>query len=234
MHDHLLRLDGYLGAFLDSLARRVPRNRTIVALSADHGVQPFPEDHFRDSVGAALRIDVEPALTRAQNALRAKGVDAGLALDFEYGMVFADSAAFARAGLSRDSVLRDIAGTVRAIPGVARVDFVRDLARADTTRDVIARRWLHALPADLGVELVVTPKPYVYWQGVRYATHGTPNDEDARVPIAFMGPGFARGRRITRMVRTVDIAPTLAARLGLVPAERLDGVILTDAFASPR
>lgn len=234
IHDHLLRLDRYLGAFLDSLARLVPRQATIVALSADHGVQPFPEVTFRDRAGAALRIDVEPVLTRAQNALRARGVDGGLALDFEYGMVFADSAAFAKAGLPMDSVLRDIAGAIRGVPGVARVDFVRDLARADTVADAIARRWLHALPPDLGVPLVVTPAPGVYWQGVRIATHGSPNDADARVPIAFMGPGFARGRRVTRAVRTVDIAPTLARRLGLVPAERLDGVVLTDAFATPR
>lgn len=234
IHDHLLRLDRALGAFLDSLARTVPASRTIVALSSDHGVQSFPELRFRDSAGAALRIDVEPALTRAQSALRARGVDGALGLDFEYGMVFADSAAFAQAKLPMDSVLRDIAARARVVPGVARVDFVADLAKADTTRDVIARRWLHALPSDLGVRLVVTPKPGVYWRGVMYATHGSPNDDDARVPIAFMGPGFARGRRITRTVRTVDIAPTLARRLGIVPGERVDGTVLTDALAPTR
>lgn len=234
IHDHLLRLDRALGAFLDSLARTVPASRTIVALSADHGVQRFPELRFRDSAGAALRVDVEPALTRAQSALRAKGVESGLALDFEYGMVFADSASFAKAGLPMDSVLRDIAERVRTVPGVARVDFVADLARADTTRDAIARRWLHALPPDLGVPLVVTPKPGVYWRGVMYATHGSPNDDDARVPIAFMGPGFARGKRVVRTVRTVDIAPTLARRLGIAPTERVDGTVLTDALAPAR
>jgi hypothetical protein len=132
-----------------------------------------------------------------------------------------------------DSVLADIAMRVRAVPGVARVDFVADLARADTTRDAIARRWLHALPPDLGVRLVVTPKPYVYWQGVNYATHGSPNDADARVPMLFMGPGFARGKRVTRPVRTVDIAPTLARRIGVAPLERVDGTVLTDAFVAP-
>jgi hypothetical protein len=196
-------------------------------------VQPFPELHFRDSAGAPLRVDVEPALTRAQNALRARGVDGGLALDFEYGMVFADSAAFAQARLPMDSVLADIAARVRTVPGVARVDFVADLARADTTRDVIARRWLHALPADLGVRLVVTPKPNVYWQGVMYATHGSPNDADARVPMFFMGAGFKRGVRLGRTVRTVDIAPTLARRLGVTPLEPLDGRVLRDAFVAP-
>ena len=43
MHDQLLRIDHWLGWFLDSLAVLVPRERTVFALTADHGVQPFPE-----------------------------------------------------------------------------------------------------------------------------------------------------------------------------------------------
>ncbi len=45
---------------------------------------------------------------------------------------------------------------------------------------------------------------------------------DVQVPISFLGAGIA-ARRVTRPVRTVDIAPTLAAFLQLAPAERLDG-----------
>ena len=43
LHDQLLRLDHWLGWFLDSLAVLVPREGTVFALTADHGVQPFPE-----------------------------------------------------------------------------------------------------------------------------------------------------------------------------------------------
>ena len=94
----------------------------------------------------------------------------------------------------------------------------------------MARRWLHALPPSLPVVLLVSPQPYVYWNGVNYATHGSPNDRDARVPILFYGPGFARGVSRSRTVRVVDIAPTLAARIGVKSAEKLDGVVLSDAF----
>ena len=43
MHDHLLRLDKWLGIFLDSLATMVPANRIVLALTSDHGVTSFPE-----------------------------------------------------------------------------------------------------------------------------------------------------------------------------------------------
>lgn len=230
IHDQMLRLDRYLGEFLDSLYRTRDSTKVIIALTADHGVQPFPEVHFAGQQDVALRVNAEPVLTSAMRALAGRGLDTALALDFEYGMVFADSMAFRRAGVSLDSVLTAMATAFRRVPGVARVDLRRDLVRADTVRDAVARRWIHALPPSLNVVMLVSPKPYVYWNGVTYATHGSPNDADARVPILFYGPGFARGVTRSRVVRVVDMAPTLARRLGITPTERLDGVVLSDAF----
>src|ERR1035437_1111364 len=43
LHDHLLRLDRWLGTFLDSLARLVPAERTVFVLTGDHGIASFPE-----------------------------------------------------------------------------------------------------------------------------------------------------------------------------------------------
>jgi arylsulfatase A-like enzyme len=57
---------------------------------------------------------------------------------------------------------------------------------------------------------------------VNYATHGQLHDYDTQVPIIFWGPGIARGRRAGE-ARVVDMAPTLAALLGVPPLEALDG-----------
>ena len=230
IHDQLLRLDRYIGEFLDSLYKVRDSSRIVIALTADHGVQPYPELHFAGTPGATLRIDTDPVLTPAKRALAARGLDTTRAIDFEYGMLFADSAAFRAAKIPLDSVLTSLAAAARKLPGVARVDRRTDLATADTLRDDIARRWLHALPPSLRVVMLISPKPNVYWKGVTYATHGSPNDSDARVPILFYGPGFARGVTNTRTVRVVDMAPTLAARIGVTATEKLDGVVLRDAF----
>jgi predicted AlkP superfamily pyrophosphatase or phosphodiesterase len=230
IHDQLLRLDRAMGEFLDSLYRVRDSSRIIVALTADHGVQPFPELHFAGRPGATLRVNADPVLAATKRTLAARGLDTATAIDFEYGMVFADSLAFRRARVPLDSVLGVMATAFRAVPGVARVDRVRDLAKADTVRDHVARRWIHAIPPALPVVLLVSPQPYVYWSGVTYATHGSPNDADARVPVLFYGPGFARGVTRRRTVRVVDIAPTLAKRLGVRPTQSLDGVVLRDAF----
>ncbi|HSM18409.1 MAG TPA: hypothetical protein VK845_15585, partial [Gemmatimonadales bacterium] len=56
-------------------------------------------------------------------------------------------------------------------------------------------------------------------------SHGSPHPHDTHVPLIFAGPGIAPGRHTDR-VRTVDIAPTLAALLGVRPVGIIDGRVI--------
>jgi arylsulfatase A-like enzyme len=77
----------------------------------------------------------------------------------------------------------------------------------------------------------ITLDPFNYI-GSGVASHGTPHDYDARVPVMFWGRPF-RALHDAGTARVVDIAPTLARVLGITPAERLDGVPLMRAFVAP-
>ena len=60
-------------------------------------------------------------------------------------------------------------------------------------------------------------------EGGYLATHGSPWDYDRRVPILFWRKGMA-GFEQPNSISTVDIAPTLAAMIGLpMPAAEIDG-----------
>jgi predicted AlkP superfamily pyrophosphatase or phosphodiesterase len=229
IHDQILRLDRALGAFLDSLFAVRDSTKVIIALTADHGVAPFPEVQSRRTGEEALYVDVAPVLSRVRSQLAARGADSS-ALQFEVGMVFLDRRTMTRARINADSLLRALARSLAAIPGVARVNRPSDLGMRDTTTDDAARRWLHTIPPDVPVELVVTLRPFSVWKSSeRYAEHGTPNDYDAHVPVILYGPPFAPGRR-TRPARVVDLAPTLAWATSTVPLETLDGRVLWDAL----
>ena len=59
-------------------------------------------------------------------------------------------------------------------------------------------------------------------------SHGSPHAYDRGVPLAFLGPGIAAAR-VPGAAATVDIAPTLAAILGIELPDGLDGRVLFGA-----
>ena len=228
LHDQILRLDGVLGRFLDSLYTLRDSSRVVVVLTADHGVAPLPGVRSRDPNGSARRVEIRPLLSATRQSLVARGLPAD-ALSFEDGVVEVDRPAFAAAGVDADSTVSAFASAVRKLPGVLRADRWTDLVRADTVHDAIARRWLHMFPADQRPALVVTLTPYSAYSTATYFQHGAPHDHDTHVPVVFYGAPFAPGR-YDQYARVVDIAPTLAAVLGIAPSERVDGRVLTNGL----
>lgn len=226
-HDHVLRLDRMLGGFLDSLFAMRGRGNVIVALTADHGVAPFIDVSGRTKNPQATRVFVGPVLAHARQLIRDAGGDTA-AVRFGNGTLTVDRGALG--SLSPDALISAFADSIARVPGVLRVDKPSELALRDTVQDHIARRWLHMFASsDEEAALVVTITPYSYWGAGTYATHGTPHDYDARVPVIFFGAPFRQGM-YPQTVRVVDMAPTLARALGVNPMERLDGVVLGAAL----
>jgi arylsulfatase A-like enzyme len=217
--DHLLRLDRWLGRFLDSLGTMVPEARTLVVLASDHGVQSAPAFQ-REVLGRPARNVWLGGLERTtRTALARWRGDFGV--DFDDGLLMANTAALRARGVDVDSLAEALAASIRAEPGVRRVYTPRRLAAAPAS-DADAGRWRRAIPPDLGWLLAAVPAEHTLWSREAEANHGTMNVDDMRVPIVFRGPGIAAGT-VRRPVRTVDIAPTLAALLGVRPTEPLDG-----------
>jgi arylsulfatase A-like enzyme len=232
-HDNVLRLDGALGAFIDSLYKLRDSSTIVFALTADHGVTPFPELRAqRANRPAPPRYDLRPAIASLRAELRQVGVDSA-AVMLDLPLVYVDRSAFAAAGVDPDPIVGRFARVARSLPGIARVDRVRDLAVRDTVRDAVSRRWLHMIPADSPVEWVITPREGAYPVGATIAEHGLPYDDDAHVPVIFYGPWF-RAARFSDRALVADMAPTLADVIGVPPTERLDGHVLRQAIATPR
>ncbi len=222
VHDHLLNLDRWLGQFLDSLSRTVPLDQVVISLTADHGVTEYPE------AGTGGRASITAPLTALNRAvLQRYGIK--LAASNESGFVMANVADLRARGVNVDSVSRVLATAVRALPGVRAVYTPRTLASAPAT-DVEAMRWRRLAAPDAGWLLIVAVQPgWVWGTGKTSTSHGTTNLDDMRVPILFRVPGVPAARP-TQTVRTIDIAPTLAAVLGVRPTEPLDGIPLSAAL----
>ncbi|MCC6245713.1 MAG: alkaline phosphatase family protein, partial [Gemmatimonadaceae bacterium] len=232
LHDQVLRADRALGRLIDSLFVLRDSTRIVFALSADHGVTPLPEETMPGTDPDRGRVNTKPVIDAARSALASQGVE-GDALLLQAGILSLDRRRLAARGVNSDSVITALRKSLLALPGMLRVDRVSSLAAAAKRGDKIARRWLNAVPNDMDAELTVTFKPGYYWFETRYATHGSPHDLDARIPIIFMGPMFSPGK-YGKPVRSVDIAPTLGAATDIPPIEPVDGRVLTEALQTTR
>jgi predicted AlkP superfamily pyrophosphatase or phosphodiesterase len=236
-HENEIRLDETIGWFMDSLFAMRPRNTILFALTADHGVQPIPalarrRGEARDDE-AVIVPPVHEVVAATKARIAAAGGDSSAFL-FDAPLVGIQRQKLGGAGptggrpLNADSILTEFRKEALLVRGVARVDWMRDIRKADFAVDPIARRWNNHVGDNPNVDLVITLTRYSYWYRAT-ATHGSPYDQDAHVPIIFYGPWVKPGR-YTEFARTVDIAPTLAQILRVRPTEKLDGVVLMNAI----
>jgi arylsulfatase A-like enzyme len=202
----------------------------VFVLTGDHGVTSFPEYTAMVKHKPAGRISLD-GLVRETAAALGDRFEMDFGLDFNgNGLFIADTGAMHARGLSVDSIANALAAEARHTPGVVTVYTPKTLAAASAT-DIGAVRWRHAIPREIPWLICGVLKPGYLWSAGRLiAEHGTASDETVSVPIAFWGAGVVPHTYIEG-ARTVDIAPTLAAFLGVRPSEPLDGRVLPGVFA---
>ena len=89
--------------------------------------------------------------------------------------------------------------------------------------DDLARLYRNSWHPERGGDLLVQLEPGCLLSPWSHGTtHGTPYLHDRAVPIVFWGSGV-RAARVPGPAATVDIAPTLARRLGIAAGDDLDG-----------
>jgi predicted AlkP superfamily pyrophosphatase or phosphodiesterase len=220
--DTLLRLDQVLGELLDFVDRTVGLEHVIVSLSADHGVLPLPEySEEHGQPGRRLVAAERPCYQHVGRGLRDRFGDRRWVRQGEY----LDEAAIAAAGLDLAEVESEAARLLGACPGVARVWTRDELERPETVQDPIGRLFVHVLHPQRRANLYVQYESGFLPVSAAVTTHGSPYPYDTHVPWLLRLPGVEPAR-IGDTVYTVDVAPTIAARLGVavqVPAD-LDGV----------
>lgn len=224
--DNLAHLDRALGVFLDRLAAlKIP---VVVALSADHG-----------AIDAAERVSARgvPARRIATDVLGEVSAQVQKELGLEYQPLTGDAQQINIAGFGERNAATDAKVAAAAIRILkARPEVVAVFTRAEIEAAVpprgkpvdeltLAERFNLSSNEHSGdIQVAYQPNasggaPAVF--GDYVAGHGSPWNYDRRVPMLFWWPG-ASGFEQSLPVETVDIAPTLAAVLG-VPVPKIDG-----------
>lgn len=233
IQDILIRLDKDLGALFAHLDQKVGRGNYVVALSADHGVAPTPEDLQQAGFGSGLlhfpevKDKIEQVLAPLNYPKPSVAFVNGSDIYFAPGVY--------------DKLLQDHAAMQAVIEAALSQPGVADVYRADELKDRPATQSplhramaLSYFPGRSG-DLFIVPKPYWLMDSTpagkprSYGTgHGVPYTYDQHVPILLMGYGIQPGEYF-QSVTPADIAPTFAALCGITLAPR-DGHVLYEAL----
>lgn len=226
VQDTLLRLDVQIGRLLDTLDRRLGPNGYVVALSADHGVAPIPEQVVALGLDGG-RYQARELTARLVDAWRPYATSEASPIASNNGTdVYFTPATLAALDAS-PAARHALTSAALAQPGVLAAYWAADLTNAgpeDLLRTALARSYYPGRSADL----LLIPKPHWMVGSGSMATHGTPHAYDQRVPVILMGWGIKPGRYLTT-VTPADIAPTLA-HLTHVSLPRADGRVLAEAL----
>jgi hypothetical protein len=227
VRDIAVRTDRSIARLLADVNKVVGLDHTVVAFTSDHGVAPLPEWlKERGLPGgrmttAQLFEPVQEALTKAFGEGKWLLATAGSSPYLDYDLI-------EKHHLDAAAVRRVAAATVAKVPHVARV-YTRDqLLRGEVPNDRIGSRIIRGFNARRSGDLEIILEPYWIRQ-TQGATHGTPYNYDAHIPLVLMGHRIKSGS-YADTVALNDLAPTLATIAGVeIPAGSV-GRVLTEAL----
>jgi predicted AlkP superfamily pyrophosphatase or phosphodiesterase len=212
VRDMCIQTDRVLGRLLRAVEAEAGAGNYVVVFTSDHGVAPKPEELTKRGIPAGrfspaeVSQAIEGALTEKYGPGKWIVGSAEMAPYLDHELLREKHASLADA----EEIAAD---AVRKLPYIFRVYTSAQLEHENLAGDpigvLIERGYYRGRSADL----FIVQKPY--WLASKDGTsHGTPFSYDTHVPVIFLGPGVRAGR-YDENVRTADIAPTLAALLGV-------------------
>jgi len=241
IQDILVRLDKDLGNLFAHLDAKVGRGNYVVALSADHGVAPIPEDMQSTGADAGL-LHLPELQEKIERALEAFKYPKPAVARISGSDIYFGPGVYEK--LQHDhAAMRAVLEAALAQPGVAAVYRAEELRDSPAKPRSFNKGPTHSafaysyFPGRSG-DLFILPKPYWLLDSTplgkprSYGTgHGVPYNYDQHVPVLLMGFGIQPGQYF-QPVTPADIAATFASLCGITLASR-DGHILAEALKKP-
>ncbi|MEP7363526.1 MAG: alkaline phosphatase family protein [Acidobacteriota bacterium] len=228
VRDISIRTDRTLAKLFAFLDKKIGMANVLIAFTADHGVSPTAEmQATRHMPGGRLS---EPQMaTTVETALAARYGGNKWVIGRSGPTMYLNYDLMRQMKLDPHEVRNVAAEALRAFPHIARV-YTRDDLLTMAPRDFVDRRVRVGFHEGRGGDIYPVSEPN-YTYGKDGASHGSPYNYDAHVPVILMGPGVKPGR-YTKHAAVNDIAPTLATILDVEVPSGSVGRALDEALAA--
>jgi predicted AlkP superfamily pyrophosphatase or phosphodiesterase len=228
VRDIAIRTDRVIGQLLERVDKAVGLQHTLIALTADHGVAPLPENLTARSMPGG-RMPNKELFGAIQKGLEAKFGPGEWLASTAGSSPYLNYTLINQKKLNPDEVRRVAADAALAVPHVARV-YTRDqLLRGDVGDDRIGRRVVRGFNVQRSGDLEIILEPY-WMRSASGTTHGSPYNYDSHIPLVIMGRHIKAGV-YTNPVALNDLAPTIATVLNVQTPSGSSGRVLTEAIA---
>jgi predicted AlkP superfamily pyrophosphatase or phosphodiesterase len=227
VRDIALKTDRTIGNLLSLVDKTVGLQRTIVALTADHGVAPVPEALVERGLPGG-RMTTKDLFDPIQQALVAKYGAGNWFLATAGSSPYLNYELIAKMQLDPVEVRRVAAAAATRVPHVARV-YTRDqLLSGAVASDRVGSRILRGFNAQRSGDLEIVLEPY-WMRQAQGTTHGSPYNYDAHIPLILMGARIQPGE-YSNATALNDLAPTLATLAKVEIPAGSSGRVLNEAF----
>lgn len=230
--DNILRLDKTIANLLKFVDKKIGLDNTLIVLSADHGVPESPaylkQLGFETDFIHPNEFDKAGAIESLKKRF---GIGEELITTYFHPYIYLNRKAIAAKGLSQADVERAVAIEVSKFDGVSLAVSSSDLEEGRTPDTPIIQAVLSNFNANRSGDIYVVFEPNRFinkFDGLEVASsHGSPWVYDSYVPIIFSGMDM-QARKVTRLVHTTDVAPTLSQIVGAKPPSGSFGGILSE------
>jgi len=227
--DATIRTDRDLAKFFDDLDRLVGLDHVWIAFSADHGAPPTPAFIQEHKLGLGM---AQPAAIRgaAERALTQAFGPGPWIEDEDETYLFLN-----RDTLKKRSIPESKAEEVAAQAAASQADVAAAFTRTQfltgsLPNSPIARKAANSFNSNRSGDVFLVLRPFAVPSSSATGTaHGTPWNYDAQVPLIFWGSAFKPGFYATAC-QPIDLAATLAARLGLTQPSVAQGTPLVSSL----
>jgi predicted AlkP superfamily pyrophosphatase or phosphodiesterase len=228
--DMVLQLDRTLAGLLAFIDENVGLDHTLIILSADHGIAELPEYMAERGIDSGrLTPDVIMAAVDRIGKERL-GLD-GLVRFYYRPYLYLDRDRIDQAGLDFDDVRELLASALTLEPGI-HIAATRQMLESWPDRKLFEQIRNNYHPVRSGdIYIVQEPYWFNFDKGPVTGMHGSPWNYDTHVPVVFTGPGIHAGT-VYRSVQPADIAPSIAAFLGMSPPASAQGTVLPEIFGT--
>ena len=225
--DVVVQLDRTLEDLFSFIDKSIGLMRTLVVFSADHGMADMPE--YMTGLGyKAGRLDPDQIVSTANRVGQKYGIDEVVRF-FYRPYLYLNDEKIAAAKLDRIKVEHAIADALTDFDGIALAVASSQLTVQQSNPLISKVRNNHHVSRSGDIYIIQEPYWFLFDKGPVAAMHGSPWRYDTHVPVVFMGPTI-KPNTVYRLVHPVDVAPTIAALLGMTPPGSAQGSLLEEVF----